>query len=124
MEDFSLRKCLPPNLVIDSVDNHLYRIGLCLTTQHTIKRRKFIYKPIIILSILIYCFIIRIIDLYVIDMKWSIYSGLMYNKLMNMNLHFNIAVNLMIIMSISLEYIWFYNYKNDIKPTFLKVFQM
>jgi len=50
MSDFDPKKCLPSELVIDSVDNHLYRIGLCLTTQHTIKRRKFIYKRLLFYS--------------------------------------------------------------------------
>ena len=124
MYDFDPKKCLPPNLVIDSVDNHLYRIGLCLTTQHTIKRRKFIYKPIIVFTILFTQLIKNIIDLFVRDRNWSIYSGLLFLRLMNMNFHFNILMIIFIGFSISSQIIWFYNYKNDIKPTFLKVFQM
>jgi len=121
---FDTKKCLPSELVIDSVDNHLYRIGLCLTTQHTIKRRKFIYKPIIVFTILFTQLIKNIIDLFVRDRNWSIYSGLLFLRLMNMNFHFNILMIIFIGFSISSQIIWFYNYKNDIKPTFLKVFQM
>src|SRR5882724_10910013 len=124
MCDFDTKKCLPSELVIDSVDNHLYRIGLCLTTQHTIKRRKFIYKPVIVFISLIINLIKCIADVLIDDNKWAVYLGTLYTRLLDIRLHFNIGFILFLSISISSQIIWFYNYKNDIKPTFLKVFQM
>jgi len=124
MSDFELKKCLPSELVIDSVDNHLYRIGLCLTTQHTIKRRKFIYKPIIIFIVLWIHIIKSISDILIEDNHWAVYLGTHYTRLLDIKIHFNIAFIFFIGISISSQIIWFNNYKNNIKPKFLKVFQM
>src|SRR5437868_7623918 len=40
-------KCLPPELVIESVDDILYRIGLCFTSVRDRPKRKLIDHPFV-----------------------------------------------------------------------------
>jgi len=48
MNNFDNTKLLPQNLVIKQLDNHLYRIGLCLTPVSNNKKRNLINNPILI----------------------------------------------------------------------------
>src|ERR1700733_1571896 len=64
MDSIKPDMCLPPELAIKSVDNHLYRIGLCLTTSHPTydKSRAFISKPIVVFLVFILSLIKYIIN--------------------------------------------------------------
>ena len=44
-------KVLPKELVIESIDDILYEIGLCLTSQRKHPKRTLIFKPLIVLTI-------------------------------------------------------------------------
>ena len=124
MAKINSNELLPQELVIDSVDNHLYRIGLCLQNNNTNKKRNFIYKPIVVLIVILFHFIKFIINMFITQRKWFIYLGVLYTRISNMKVHFNVFSLLVLCFLICIIIIWFHNYKNDIKPTFLKVFQM
>ena len=65
MESFHLDQNLPPELVIYSVDNHLYRIGLCLRNNNNNKKRSFMNKPIVVFTLLLLHLIKCLIHLYI-----------------------------------------------------------
>jgi len=58
------------------------------------------------------------------DEKLLCYSGLVYMRVSAMKMGFNQSLILLTLLCMSAIIIWFNNYKNNIKPTFLKVFQM
>src|SRR5882724_12911957 len=121
MESFHLDHNLPPELVIDSVENHLYRIGLCLENNNNNKKRSFMNKPIVVFTLLLFHLIKCLTHLYIkSDSDLFIYFAVIEE----IKVFLNICVIFLMNFLISLIVIWFHNYMNDIKPTFLKVFQM
>ena len=127
MDSIDPDKCLPPELAIKSVDNHLYRCGLCLTTSHPTydKSRAFIHKPIVVFLVLFLSLIKYIInfcapsdDSYVLIVLGDLghYYGYRW--------HWSVAAILGIIQCIVCQLIFAYNYSNGIEPTFLHLFQV
>ena len=121
---FNANKFLPMSLVIDSVDNHLHRIGLCLENRYQNQIRIFIYKPIIVFSVLFIQLLKSVLFLNYNNNNIFVYLGGIYSLDISMKFCMNIIIILLNCLSMSAIIIWFNNYKNDIKPTFLKVFQM
>ena len=115
---------LPQNVIISSAENNLYRIGLCLTSKSDLKRNK-LHNPLLIFSVNSIVLLRNLISLltpnhykyvFIIIGDFSYFLGI--------KIHINIAVALYILLAITSQLIYYYNYKNDIKPTFLKVFEM
>src|SRR5258705_13961391 len=67
MKTIDTNKHLPQNLIIKSAENHLFRIGLCLTTDNhninSVQRRSQIYKSIFVFIIQFMYFLKSIIIL-------------------------------------------------------------
>src|SRR5882724_11909990 len=121
MKSFHLDQIMPPELVVDFVDNHLYRIGLCLRNNNNNKKRSFMNKPIVVFTLLLFHLIKCLIHLYIkSDSDLFIYFAIIEE----IKIFVNICIIFLMNFLISLIVIWFHNYMNDIKPTFLKVFQM
>ena len=111
--------------IVKEADIHLYRIGLCLTTNRTDINRIFIHKPIVQTVVLIYGLFKYTITLLVpeLDLFVSIVLG-DFSQFLGIKLHFNIACNLFIILGLCSQSVYFYNYMNEINPTFLTVFEI
>ncbi len=88
-------------------------------------RRHPIYNPCLIFCVNIVAIIKSIISLLLPESneKLFVYNG-DFGHFIGMRLHFNIALILFNILALTSQLIHFYNYKNGIKPTYLKVFAM
>ena len=58
-----MNKCLPPELTIESVDDILYRIGLCFTSVRVRPKRKRIHNPLVVFTIVSFFLIERVITI-------------------------------------------------------------
>jgi len=125
MEESKLdpKKCLPEKLIIKSAGTHFYRIGLTYYKNGSILRDRF-HDPVFILiinSILLLRFIISMLfsdgneDIHVFIGDFSLYCG---------GLHLNITVTSLSVFAILSQLLNYYNFRNDIKPTFLDPFRV
>ena len=125
IDSLDVNKCLAPELTIGSVDDILYRIGLCLTSVRVRPKRLWIYNPLIIF-IFVWLILIREVFAMFIsednDLLLKILGNLGY--FVSQKQLFGMAFISLNILVISSQIIFYYNYKNGIKPTFLYVFQM
>ena len=116
---------IPRHLVIPSVDDLLYEIGLCLTSVRERPKRRAIDSPIVIAIVCSLYLVLRIASILIDDNAhgWLLVVGDM-GRYIGLKYHFNLMAilgNIMVIMSQS---VYYYNYKRGIKPTFVRVFQM
>ena len=124
MNNFDPNVILPQNVIISSAENNLYRIGLCLTSKSPLNRNK-LHNPLLIFIVNSIVFIKCLISLLIPnDYKYLFIIIGDFSYFLGIKIHFNIAVALYILLAITSQLIYYYNYKNDIKPTFLKVFEM
>ena len=120
-----VNKCLPPELTIEFVDDILYRIGLSFDSVRDQPKRAKIFNPLIIFAFLTMFSIKEFITILLDeenDQTFEIIGSLGY--LMGIRLYASIALLLFSILASSSQLIYYYNYRNGIKPTFLRVFQM
>ena len=120
---FDPDKVLPPKLCISQSENHLYRIGLCLTTERPTDRNAF-HKPLLVfvvnitfLAKMLYC--IRLDD----RAEQLLYLG-DFSHLIGIRMHFNLACFFYTGFALSLQLTYFFNYLHRIKPNYLSVFDM
>ena len=123
---FEPDQLLPKELVLKSADSHLYRIGLCVPTDDSYIKRKFIQKPIFILAVILIetCKII-VFSSYssAISEKSRVYLG-DYGELTRMGNFYRLIVGTYISVTICSMAIHYWNNKNGVNPTYLLVFKM
>ena len=125
MSELDLNKCLPPELTIESVDDILYRIGLCLTSVRDRPKRKLIDHPLIVFIIISLSLTERLITFSLSeenDLIFKMLSDMGY--FIGVRQHFGAVLILNSSLLLSSQLIYYNNYRNGIKPTFLRVFQM
>jgi hypothetical protein len=124
MKSFDVNKPLPQSIAFNSIDNHLYRIGLSLISKNHEKRSRF-YNPLLILIVNIICLIKCIVSLILSEEneKLLIING-DFTHFLRSKTHLNVALILCFIITLIQQLIYYYNSKNDINPTDLKVFDM
>ena len=124
MKKLNQKETLPQNLIINSAENNLYRIGLCLTSRNPLNRNKW-HNPLLIFSINLIVLIKVLVSLLltVNHQNCSLIIGDVLD-ILQIRIHAKIFFILILFLAISSQLIYYYNYKNDIKPTFLKVFEM
>ena len=123
MEIFNPDLLLPQELTIESVDEHLYRIGLCLTPNRHNTRRSLIFHPILIAIMSIIMTILRIATLFT-DQRWQLLLLGDVGQFFGMRIYFNLGTILLTLFLLSSQLIYYYNNKRDIRPTFLTLFHM
>ena len=120
-----LNKCLPSELTIESVEDILHRIGLTLYSSKSYPKRKLFLKPIIIF-LFMSVFTIKEVILISLndenDIIFKIFGSIGY--LLGFNKHWSMLLVLFGSLCLCFQLIYYYNYRNGIKPTFLRVFQM
>jgi len=122
--NFDPKRLLPSNIRIDSAETHLYRIGLSLFPNGIIKRNRF-HNPILIFIIQIYLIIKSIISLLINGEDSDIFIIIGdYGYFLGLKLHVDIVFIFVTSISLVSQLIHYYNYKNDIKPSYLKPFEM
>jgi len=128
MEDrqsvFYPKKLLPPNIQLKSVDSHLYKIGLSLFPNVFIKRRKF-HNPLLIFIIQSYLLIQSLISLFSSENNPDFYIIIgEFAYYIDARVHIDIAASLITFLSIVSQILHYMNYRNGIKPSYLKPFEM
>ena len=123
MEDFNPDLLLPQELTIDSVDEHLYRIGLCLTPNRHNTRRSLIFHPILITIVTIIFTIQRIASIFT-DQRWLLLLLGDIGQFFGMRIYINIAFVLLTLFILLSQLIYYYNNNVYIRPTFLTLFHM
>jgi len=124
LRKFNPNELLPENIVISSEGTHLYRIGLSHFPNGFIRRTKF-NNPILIL-IMFLQFIIRSIISLLLSDEDSNLLVLVGDSMhfMGLRIHLNITIFLTTSLVLISQILHYYNYKNNIKPSYLKPFQM
>ena len=118
-------KCLPPELTVQSVEDILHRSGLTLDSTKSYPKRKLFFNPIIIFTFLLLFTIREVIVISLPeenDLIFKVFGSFGY--LIGIREFAAISYTLLTLLSMSFHLIYYYNYRNGIKPTFLRVFQM
>ena len=121
----NMNKCLPQELTVQSVEDILNRIGLTLDSNKTYPKRKLFFNPIIIF-IFNSLFIIREMIVFSLceenDLTFKMLGS--WAHLLGLRKHISIVFILVTFLVSIFQLIYYNNYNNGIKPTFLRVFQM
>jgi len=124
MKKIDVKEVLPGDIIINSAETHLYRIGLCLTPINLAKRNHFHYPPLIFIVNLI-ALIKAIISLLLTQQNEYLFIIIGdFSYLVRVKTHFNIACGLYTILALISQLIYYYNYKNGKNATYLEVFEM
>ena len=122
---FDVKKCLPPELTVESVDDILYRIGLSFDSIRDRPKRKLKDHPIFVLIVNL---IILIKDIIAVSLEEENDIGFKivgaYGYFIGLRKQMCLLSYLMTSLIAGSQLIYYYNYRNGIKPTFLRVFQM
>ena len=127
MAQFDPDQLLRDNMVLNSIDDVLYDIGLSLTSvSNERKQRKLLNKPIFVLTVNAVFLLIRIAIACVSNENDQLLKILgdfthMYGKLKQ---NFNIIFILFTTFGLYSQWVYYLNHKRGIKPTFLRVFHM
>jgi hypothetical protein len=124
MESFDVKKPVPQSIAFNSIDNHLYRIGLSLISKNHQKRSRF-YNPLLILIVNIICLIKCIVSLILSEEneKLLIING-DFAHFLRLKTHLNVAAFLSFLLTLIQQLIYYYNTKNNINPTYVKAYDM
>jgi len=124
-KDFNPIEVLPDNLIIKSAATHLYTSGLSLYPYEFVHRNKY-YNPLFIfilnLQLFIRCIILSL--LLSDENKYMLMIFGDFARFLNVRIHFNFGVSITILIALVSQVIHYYNYKNDVKPSYLKPFEM
>ena len=124
METFDANKRLPQNVVLRSAETHSYKIGLSFDNLNY-GIRDILHNPLLIV-IIITISIIKVIIQWLLpddNPRNFIFLG-DFTYFLGIRPHQYIATIFYALLSLTSQVIYYYNHKNDIKPSFLKVFQM
>jgi hypothetical protein len=122
--NLDLNRVLPSELVINPCGTHLYSYGISLFGFYT-KKRKRLYNPILIFiinSILIIRMVIALLSSE--DNSYLLIIVGDFSHYYNMRIHLNICLSQLISISLISQLINIWYYYKDIKPSFLKPFEM
>ena len=122
----NIKRNLPPNLVIQSAEDLLYDIGLCLSSVKRMpKQRKLLSTPIVIWIIQWTYLFVRLAAILTDHNNKQLTLLLGYiGEYMGLTIHLDIIIIFGIIITILSQLNYYYNYKRGNDPTFLRVFQM
>jgi hypothetical protein len=119
-----VNKLLPQNIIIDSEYSRLYRIGLSLISTNN-DRRHPIHNPWLVFCVNVIVIIKSIISLLLPESNDRLFVYYRdFSQFIGFRFHVNITLILFNFLALTSQLIHFYNYKNGIKPTYLKVFAM
>jgi hypothetical protein len=126
MESIDANKVLPQNLIIKSAENKLLSIGLIYRTNN--KSNIFngiLYNTLFISTIITIVTTKLFVSLIFSEENDKIFIILGdFSYFLGIRIYGNTASGLYYTLALISQIIYYYNYKNDIKPTFLRVFEM
>ena len=103
------------------LDQHLYRIGLCLTPNRPEYRRRLTYHPIVILIIYLIFIFQRIASIF-IENPQTLLILCDIGHLLQFKFHYNFMLGLFGTFVLLSQLVFYLNYKGGIEPTFLTLF--
>jgi len=122
--EFDPKTLLPETIIVSSAGTHFYSIGLSLFQNQSVKRKRY-NNPLFIffvnLQMLIRC---------MVALNLSENNELMFliigefSRFLKIRIQYSLAVILIILLPLMSQIIHYYNYKNNIKPEYLKPFDM
>ena len=123
---FVTNDSLSEDIVYKSAANHLHRIGLCLTDDQEISsQRKWYNKPIIVFTVFVLFLAQKTITTLLGDSHWSAMVVLGdWAHMWGIKLFANSCYMLATLLAMGWQFIYYYNYRKGVKPTFLRVFAM
>ena len=125
MSNIKIDKCLPKELTIESVEDILHGIGFPLDSTKTYPKRKLLFNPIIIFTFISLYTLKEILIISLNEENELIFKVLgSVGHFLGIRRIFSLCFILFSIMISTFQMIFYYNYRNGIKPTFLRVFQM
>lgn len=117
-------KILSSQYIIVSIDKVLFRKGILLSYTEDQATRSWFYQPWLVFTfVLAYMLLSQILGILIAKDNISRYIGLP-GHLFGMKTHYCLFLLLCSMFCLSSHLIHYYNYVNEIKPTFLLVFQM
>ena len=125
MENFNPGQLIPANLRVDSVDDILYKIGLCFTSVRDRPKRKRIYHPMIVFTF-VSMYLTKEMTIICLNNEEVLLMKQLgsYGHLLGIRWLLGVVIMLFSILSLISQLIYYNNYRNGINPTFLRVFQM
>src|SRR5690242_18244861 len=109
----SLDRVLPRDVVIPSVDDLLYEIGLCLTSVRERPKRRGINNPIVIAIVLFIMAVMKITSLIIDNEQWLIILG-DNGRYFNMRVQWNLPIIMITMITLASQLVYYYNYKHNI----------
>jgi hypothetical protein len=124
MESIDVDKPLPTELILNCAQNRLYKIGLIVRSE-TREKRSIFHKPLLVFGVNIILIVKCIISLLLNEEndKLLIING-DFGHFFGAKTHLNVIVFLFTLLALISQLIHYYNYKNHIKQTYFKVFEM
>ena len=117
--------CLPPDLVVENVDDNLYRIGLC---PHSVRERpklRPIDHPLCAFVVVSLFLVERVATCALPDQNYYLQIKLgSMGHLLGVGQQLDLCFILVSILSLSSQAIYYLNHRNGVKPAFLRLFQM
>jgi len=124
MDNFDATQLLTPDIAIKSAHTHTYRIGLSLFRIKSAKRSKF-HNPLIIFIINLMVLIRNTINMFLPEQNQRLFIILGdFSYFIGIRVNYNISCSLYILLALTSQLVHYYNYKNGIKLSYLKVFEM
>jgi len=121
---FDPKEVLSDNLIIKSAATHLYTTGLSLYPYEFVQRNRY-HNPLFVFALNLQLFIQCIVCLLLSnEKKYMLMIFGDWTHFLNARIHFNICASFLTIIALISQMIHYYNFKNDIKPSFLKPFEM
>ena len=126
---YNLSQPIPRELRVRGADSHMYSIGLSLFKPQTNTKRHILYHPFIVFIVILLTTVKQLIYVYLasnnitVPLIWHLYFGNYDHYLPGGNVA-NIMSSFGNLFCIYLQIINYINYRNGIKPTDLRVFQM
>ena len=121
----NLAMCLPRHLVVKDVDDVLYRIGLCLTSVKEQPIRLSVDNPMLAFAVVSIFTIEKVVTCSLSDNHELIFR--MFGStghLMGLRLYLDLCFIFCSILTLVSQLIYYYNYKEEVCPTFLRLFSM
>jgi hypothetical protein len=124
VENFDPSELLPPEVLVTSAGSHLYRIGLS-HFPYGWKRRKKFHNPLLI-ALLNVIFVAKCVtSLLISEENPELFIILFdFSYFVNSRIHVNICVSFVAILTLVSQLLHYINYKKNIKPSYLKPFDM
>ena len=123
MSEFDCNKLLPKELVVESIDDFLYEIGLCHQSVSERTKRPKINSPKLIFTVLSFSLILSILTSFIED-ETTLLLLMDIGHFEGIKFFMNMEIITFSSMALFNQIVYYLNYKRAIEPTFLRLFQV